>query len=136
MIAAVGNRTICGNLEPKTKIQKTKQKKNKKQNFKILNYKFCIRLKFVSGSLRSPLLRTLKSYFLYVTIFFEFCFRNPKLISCMLKYVLNFVLETLKSYSLYVKICFVLGTLESYSLYVKIFLEFYFRNHKKLLFIC
>ena len=35
----------------------------------------------------------------------------------MLKYVLNFVLETLKSYFLYVKICFVLGTLESYSLY-------------------
>ena len=41
----------------------------------------------------------------------------------MLKYFLNFVLETLKHYFLYVKIFFALEVLKSYFLYVKIFLN-------------
>ena len=45
--------------------------------------------------------------------FLNFVEGTQKLISYMLKYVLNFVLEILKSYSLYVKICFALGNLES-----------------------
>ena len=69
------------------------KKKTKFKKFWILN--FVLVSSLPQCSLHFPLLRTLKSYFLYVKIFLNFVLKTPETISYRLKYFWIFVLEAL-----------------------------------------